>query len=351
MNVCKAKFYDGISSQKQWVEIIHADKQEFIIKLINDEQRAYSSPDLQVSSTVGSIPTLIKLPDGGSLELPSTAEALLIIKELKNNRTDWLHIIESRWQLVLIACFAAAVSVFAVFNWAVPLTVRVVQPFISYELKKTLGNQALKLLDSKFLLPSELPKETVDEKLTLTRSILDQHYNQFDLKLRSTRPPMANALAVLPETIILTDELVRRLSAEEIFAVVAHEIGHLAHDHGTRALLQSTLLTTVGFSIFGASLMSPDVLQILAAVVIFTRYTREHEKEADAFAVSLLSEKDFSPSILKSALKKIMPSEIEEQAEQETGFLETYFSTHPGLKERIELIRQRGIDIDQRNVR
>jgi len=340
VSTVSAKYFDGSTPQACPVEISQLETGVMLLSFADGSKKNYKLSELIIPSQVGRVASVVSLPDGGSIQFPNTDEALEVLRKLRPNKTDWLHILEKKWQLVLISLVGAVISAFVVFTWGVPVVARIAQPFISHELKEVIGNHVITLLDSQFLKPSNLSEDVVVKQLELIESLFKSDYVDYQLLVRSTDPPMANALAILPRTIILTDQLLEELTSEEIFAVVAHEIGHLVYDHGTQKLLQSSLLTTAGVSIFGMSLMSPDILQILAFALIFSDYSRTHEREADAFAVSLIkSHERVSADHLVSALQKITKCETEECLNREPSLLERYGTTHPAIKERVDLIR------------
>jgi STE24 endopeptidase len=109
-------------------------------------------------------------------------------------------------------------------------------------------------------------------------------------------------------------------------AVLAHELGHFKHRHVLKRLLTSLIFSLVGFALLGwlvshtwfysglgvqPNLASPNdalaLLLFMLAIPVFTFFTsplmamasRQHEFEADAYAVAQTSGKDLSNALIK----------------------------------------------------
>jgi len=97
-----------------------------------------------------------------------------------------------------------------------------------------------------------LPAGPIRERLEQTCQRLDFHYRE--LLLWPTRGAMANAmvLGIIPwaRSIVLTDRLLHGLTAEELDAVLGHEIGHVAHGHIISYAVFFVLSATLGTIVF-----------------------------------------------------------------------------------------------------
>lgn len=128
--------------------------------------------------------------------------------------------------------------------------------------------------------------------------------------------------------VVFYDTLLSRLSAPEVDAVLAHELGHFRHRHVVKRIGSMFLLSLFAFALLGwlsaqtwfytglgvrPNLLggaSNDALALalfmLAAPAfaffispLFTQLSRKHEFEADAFAVAHTSSQDLSTALLK----------------------------------------------------
>ena len=154
-----------------------------------------------------------------------------------------------------------------------------------------------------------------------TRDLLDDVCTRHrvvvrDILLWNTAGTMINA-AVMGflrplRYVLLTDALVESMGRDEIRAVMAHEVGHVRRHHmpwlvvalmtalvGVTALSNVVLLATdaVGLiALDGALPASVDVgllsVQVVIALLLFGWVSRRFERQADAFAVQHLSERE-----------------------------------------------------------
>ena len=128
--------------------------------------------------------------------------------------------------------------------------------------------------------------------------------------------------------VVFYDTLLAKLSAGEVDAVLAHELGHFKHRHVIKRLASMFAISLVAFALLGwlsaqawfyTSLgVSPNLvanapndalallLFMLAAPAfglfvspIFAQLSRQHEFEADAYAVTQTNRADLSAALLK----------------------------------------------------
>ncbi len=164
----------------------------------------------------------------------------------------------------------------------------------------------------------------------------------------------ANVSGFLGTTrIALTDNLLKQGSADEVLAVMGHEIGHYAMGHTLRLLLMMGLVTIVGFAfvnwafliacdIFGgqwqvrkiSDVAGLPLLAALSAIFFFlatpvtNSISRTTEFQADIFGLNAVRKPDaFATVMLKlSTYRKLEPGRWEE----------AIFFTHPSGRTRIE---------------
>lgn len=126
--------------------------------------------------------------------------------------------------------------------------------------------------------------------------------------------PAVNGLAAADGQVFLTRGFYERyrsgaVTADEIAAVIAHELGHVALGHARRRMLDFTaqnalraaLAAVVGRFIPGLG----PWLAGLAAQALSARLSREDEYEADAWAAALLAKAGIGPAPLVSLFRKL----------------------------------------------
>jgi len=156
------------------------------------------------------------------------------------------------------------------------------------------------------------------------------------------------------KSIVLFDTLVNEHSVDELAAVLAHEIGHYKKKHVLKGLISGILQTGVLLfllSLFLKSSMPALALGALAASfhisviafgilyspfsmvlgIIFNSISRNHEYEADSFAVSLSQ-----PGALQKALKQLSVKNLSNLTPH-PWYVFIHYS-HPALLQRLAAI-------------
>ncbi len=154
---------------------------------------------------------------------------------------------------------------------------------------------------------------------------------------------LVNAFAVPGGHIVLTRGLLKEASdPDEVTGVLAHELGHVYHLHPEAQLVRFAGLQVLAGAISGGS--SGDLVTSAAGLATILRYTREAEREADAYARDVMVKASVDPIGLKRFFEKFMKLEGIKPGEppQESSALDTIgnvFSTHPGTQDRIKEIQ------------
>jgi Zn-dependent protease with chaperone function len=159
----------------------------------------------------------------------------------------------------------------------------------------------------------------------------------YEIVFRRSDAVGANAMALPSGTIIVTDALIDLSgSDDEIVAVLAHEAGHVEHRHGLRLLFQSSFVSA------GVSWLLGDVSALAAgaaSTLLEAKYSRDFERDADAYAVRLLDDNGIPRENFVRMLERLEQSARRRGAVLEDG-VTGYLSSHPVTQERIESIRR-----------
>ena len=149
---------------------------------------------------------------------------------------------------------------------------------------------------------------------------------------------MVNAFALPGGIMVFTRGLLDQAgSPEEIAGIAAHELGHLAHDHSTRALYRSFAVALLIGVLFG-DLTGGTLAGGLAEWLVNTGYSREAERDADAFALERLNAAGIGTQGLADFFVR-----LEEKHGNDGGPLFGLLSTHPATAERLAHIRAAGL--------
>ena len=126
--------------------------------------------------------------------------------------------------------------------------------------------------------------------------------------------PAVNGFAAPDGRVFLTRGFIDQLDAgrvteAELASVIAHELGHVAHGHTRRRMLDfagQNLVRGVLVGTFGrfVPIIGPWLAGLLASALA-ARLSREDEYEADAFAAALMVKAGFGTSPQKALLARL----------------------------------------------
>ena len=191
----------------------------------------------------------------------------------------------------------------------------------------------------------DLSKKTnfsIENLFIMDRSKRSKHPNAYFTGFKSNR------------RIVFYDTLIDLLSAKEIKAVLAHEIGHYKHNHIFKSLVLSSIVIFIGMFLLSQLINSNYYLEILnlpisassQLVALFFTYqvvsfftdpffstlSRKNEYEADTFASNQVEKEDLISSLTKlykSNLSFLIPNK----------FYALFYFSHPTVLERINNLR------------
>ena len=139
----------------------------------------------------------------------------------------------------------------------------------------------------------------------------------------------ANAFTLPGRIIVVHKGLITESnSAEEVAGVIAHELAHLELGHIRQKLIREVGLQIILNSAGGSA--GGEAIREIIYISSSRAFEREHETDADMFAVKLLAECRIDPAGLAEFLYRMADS-------SEEGPL-SWISTHPGSEERSEYI-------------
>lgn len=302
---------------------------------------------------------LIQTPEGGSLcsaqlaaceVLPPVGPGLWVIKLpdyaefafqdddfgarllAAAGRRDGIGVLERGWVWAAVALVVAIVGVWAMLEKGVPVASRIVAERLPADLEQTLQRESITVLDKWLFAPSATPPErqqALQERFAaITAS--DDRYASFELVFRSAPGVGANAFAMPGGTVLLTDALVELAeSDDELVAVLAHEVGHLAERHSLRILLQDSLTALFVAGLTGDPTSMAALSASIPTVLMQSKYSREFEREADEFAFDYLRREGLDPGLLRQLLTRL------EAADGAASDVPDWLSTHPATEERV----------------
>jgi len=155
---------------------------------------------------------------------------------------------------------------------------------------------------------------------------------------------VVNALAFPGGRILLFNGLLKQAQTpEEVYAVLAHEVAHEDKRHSMQQLSRSMGAMFVSALVVGGTMEGIETLEKISEiinVVIFMKYSRGFEEEADQIAIArLIHQKASLKGMIDFFKRNSIPASSQEKNDKKEGkeFLE-WLSTHPMNKKRIETI-------------
>jgi Zn-dependent protease with chaperone function len=239
----------------------------------------------------------------------------------------------------LIVALAVTAAMLAASYWLVfPVIVRVVAAGVPQGALEAVGSQTLASLDDGLLEPTTLSVPRQQELTSAFRrlSIPPALAAHTRLEFRRSDALGANALALPSGVVVMTDGLVALATdVDDVVAVLAHEVGHLEGRHSMRAVVQSALVSGL------IALVVGDVSALAAAApaaLLNARYSRDLEREADAYAVGALRAIGVRPTKLADMLERMEAEHAKAAGDSPAGVF-SYLSTHPTTDERLTTLR------------
>jgi len=343
MIIGEGKFYDGRSPVAQPVAIAaNVDAQHLELRVASqadvtratDPIRLVEFRDIKLDAPIGRGFWALRLPDGGVVECPPDFYEPLagVIRPSVGARF-------SRWAerslKIAGACFLLSVAILVLFfQFGIPFLAKRAAAVVPSEVEQVITKETMRILDKIYFDPSEMDaerQEAIREGFAALVA-LNPGAPEYEILFRRSKIG-PNAFALPAGKIIMTDELVDFLdNDEQIYGVLAHELGHIHYNHGLQAALQATGHAVVITVFLGDVTSALSVAAALPSVLFEKGHSRRHEREADTYATLFSMQAGMEPHHLIDALEKLT-------RRYGDGSRMAILSTHPPTAERAELIR------------
>lgn len=337
-----ATYFDGKSSRAHAVTVSVAGKTAVVESLDGRELRRAPLSALRVSERVRRAPRLVTFDDGAFCEIHDHA-ALDALLAATGHREGWVARAQNSWKLVGMALAGLIVALLLGYYVLLPWTAAAVARSVPAAVEARLGEATLRSLDEGLLTASTLPaaRQQQIRAAFAALSLPADPGHDYRLLFRQGGRLGANAIALPGGTIVITDELVALVgSGAGLLGVLAHEAGHVAGRHGLQQAVQASAIGAFTAYVFG------DVSTLLAGVpaaLLTLRYSRDHERAADAYAVDVMRRNRLPVTALADVLERLERHHRGDAAaggkDSQAADEGSFFSTHPLTRERIEALR------------
>ncbi len=294
--------------------------------------------EAKVSSRVGSIPRRVTFTDGSMFETGDNDAVDELFKTHRRSGAGFVHSLE-RFHPRLIIVIALVVAFgFALYRYALPIMVEVAVLATPEVVPELMSKAAFESLDQLIFEESELPPDKRSEIVRGFASLATlspRGASGYKLHFRGGGAIGPNAFALPDGTVVLTDELIALApdDLDMVMGVLAHEIGHVHHEHSLRRLYRAAGVTGLILLIGGDIGAGAEDLLIQGSALLTLSYSRSHESEADRYSVELMAEAGRDPT----AIARFFELLIEKFGDQ--GDMD-FLSTHPATAARIGAARR-----------
>jgi Zn-dependent protease with chaperone function len=328
-----AIYFDGSSNRKRNVTLHLVDA----LEIIEDGALIETWPFDAIRRADGPADRL-RLMCSKALPLArlEVADAAMQKALLTRGRSLDVHEAKQTWRIVGWS-LAAACSIIALIWFGIPLAADRLAPLVPKKMENWIGEAVDKQVRVIFRgkdcasLEGQAAFTALVEKLKKAGGLDDS----LEAHVISTKIP--NAFALPGGKIYLFDGLLQKANnADEIAGVIAHELGHVRNRDSMRHLIQT------GGTSFLIGLLFGDVTG--GGAVIFTTqallnssFSRDVERQADAFAVSAMHGLGRSPKPLGELLLRVTGSEEKDALAKEALSI---LSSHPLTEERLAMMKK-----------
>jgi Zn-dependent protease with chaperone function len=280
---------------------------------------------------------VVDLRERGSLEVDAVAQWYAALAAA-GARPGVAQRMQTRWPVLLGVLAVSVVGLGLFYRYGTPWAAAQLTRFVPLSWEARLSDNVLQRMDQGFLKPSKLPAER-QAQLKARFDALVQQTPPGLQRYQGYRPPLtlefrsgmpANAFALPGGKVVMTDDIVKvaadkGLPDDALVGVLAHEIGHVVHRHSTRLVVEQGVLNV------GLGLALGDVSGVVstgATVLTGRAYSRNHEREADCYAIALMGHASLPTAPMGKLLLAIAHEEEDEDKKAKGGT--STAPAHPG---------------------
>ena len=274
--------------------------------------------DAEISTRIGSSARFIYLISGASFETLDNPKVDQIQREFSTSFLSGLaHTLESKKRFIIGSVVATMAVTFSLLWWGIPLASRHIAKVLPAEFSTQLASGAMKSLDKDYFSPSQLPEERQTQIQQYFNEALPENSEyQYRQHIRAGNELGANAFALPNGYIVMTDELIELANTdEEIIGVLYHEVGHVEHRHSLRRIIEASGIAITFAWFFGDVEMATDWVTLAPIFALGSMYSREHEREADGYALTLMQKNNYDTEHFANMMQSLMDSHTSDKCE------------------------------------
>lgn len=328
----KGEWFPALSGQSFPASLLVEAGRFTIVGDDEAEHAAGALGDLKISPRIGSIARTLSLPNASQFVTPDNAAVDAIANARSDRWNGLVHSLEKFHPRLLGLCAAVVLLGFVIYRYALPVMIEVavrVTPPVATEM---MAKGAMQTLDRVAFSGSSLSgerKKALAAAFDEIAAFSPSGAAKFNLNFREGGIIGPNAFALPDGTIVITDELIAMADGDDelIMGVLAHEMGHVEHEHSLRQLYRAAGVAGLIMLIGGDIGEGAQDMLAQGAGLLTLSFSREAEAEADRHSVEIMLKAGRDPLAIArffEALGKKLG---------DTGGT-SMLSTHPGTPER-----------------
>ena len=328
------QYFDGRSARPQAVRLALEGGQ--LVARGSDTWR-WPLKDVQWPETTRHGQRLLLLADGGQITV-ADAGAFDRWRQAQGRRDSWVVRAQQSWRAVGLSLLLAGVVLWGGYRWGVPVVARAVVALVPPTADQAVGDSALAAIGERWLKPSQLPpaRQQALRQRFEAAAACGGAAPAFRVLFHDGGDDLGpNAFALPGGTIVMTDAMVKLLQDRDdtLLGVFGHELGHVQHRHGMRALVQVGLLSAAASVVLGDF---SSWLSAAPALLGQLDYSRAAEREADVAAAQLLRCNGVNPAVMVDLFDRLR------QRGDAGRSLPVALASHPADEERVAFFRSGG---------
>lgn len=330
MKTLAADYFDGKDSRRHAVTVLIGGGR---LKVVGRDVAAdFDARRVRRSLRIADTPRWLYLPGGGACVTKDNDAVDALMRPRRYDRI--LYQWESRPAYAALCVALVALAAWFFIDRGVPALADAVAQRIPLAAEAQVGQSTLEGMEHFALHPSRVPaarQEALRKRLAGMMGSAGET-TAYRVEFRESRVIGPNAFALPSGIIVITDELVNLAKAdEEILGVLAHEVGHVRYRHTMRRLLEGSATALLIAGLTGDLASTTSLAASAPALLLQTRYSRDDERQADAYAIALMQKSGMSPKHLAAMLGR-----LEASVKGHEG-APSFLSSHPATKERAAL--------------
>lgn len=283
--------------------------------------------------------------DKAILKSPSLVSSPYLTQYLKESQKAL-----SKVWIAPMVVLGVLVLFFVGLFWAKDKMVKMIASQIPISWEQKAGDQLFSALSMQyhFVKNDSLKKEFLKVGAPLFRQVEAQGYK---IDLYFVKDPTINAFALPGGKVIVQTGLVSNAKSwEEVMGVLGHELAHVTERHHIRGIINNIGIYALIGAFFGdVTAISGTIAQVGGDLASLSN-SRSFENEADERGWDYLVEGKINPNGLVTffeTLKKEHETGMDTLVHQKVDL--SFLSTHPNTQERIEHLKEKAKDYDQRS--